>query len=297
MIRIIITLVTGLLLVWAIYSAQNIADKITKPIDQLTLQAKEIAVGNYKVGDVKPSGATELKMLAKTFNQMKTNIDEAIIEMKEKGRMRERLKEMEFKSLQNQIQPHFLFNTLNVISRTAYIEGAEHTDKLIHALSGLFRHNIGDLKEQTTLLKEVESVKKYFQIQNARFGDRISFIADVDETALDLDIPPLTLQPLIENACIHGIESIEEGGFILLAVRDYSDHVLIEITDNGDGMDQQTVDQLLTFEGISRQVRGHSTRIGVKNVRERLKLFQIDHTFMIESTLGQGTTVSIRLNR
>ncbi|WP_163583162.1 sensor histidine kinase [Gracilibacillus saliphilus] len=271
---------------------------ITRAIERLTGAAKEISQGNYTVEDVVVPQKDELKILTETFNQMKWNIVEAIREMKEKARMSQLLKEMELKSLQNQINPHFLFNTLNTISKTSYIEGAERTSDLISSVSALLRYNIGSLDRETYLKDEVEIVKEYFFIQKTRFGDRVTFDQDIEEECLQTPIPCLTLQPIIENAFMHGIEEMADGAEITLAIYQKNGKVWIEITDNGVGMDQETIDRLLTAdENTETNRKGHSTGIGMRNVIDRLKLFDKESEVSIRSEVGKGTKVTIKLRK
>jgi sensor histidine kinase YesM len=140
-------------------------------------------------------------------------------------------------------------------------------------------------------------VKEYFYIQQTRFGDRIRFEADIEEDCLDIEIPGLTLQPLIENAFIHGVEEYEENGVIRLDISRRSDAIIVEVSDNGPGMDPQAKRRLLAYaegleeNGPQEQPNGHSTGIGVRNVIKRLQLFyQKKHVVEIESGPGKGTT-------
>ncbi|WP_163538748.1 sensor histidine kinase [Gracilibacillus sp. YIM 98692] len=275
------------------------SNSITKPIDRLTSAAKEISAGNYAGDDVVVSQKDELWILTKTFNKMKQNILQSVSEMKEKARLAQLLKEMELKSLQNQINPHFLFNTLNTISKTSYIEGAERTSDLISSVSALLRYNIGSLDRETVIRDEVDVVKEYFFIQKTRFGDRVSFSQHIDDDCLLISLPRLTLQPIIENAFMHGIEEMAEGAEIELNIYQKDGLVYIDITDNGVGMDQETVDRLLQSDqdkgSPSSKRSGHSTGIGMRNVKDRLQLFDKECQLSIISELGKGTTVRIQL--
>ncbi|WP_138420551.1 sensor histidine kinase [Aquibacillus sediminis] len=275
---------------------------ITRVIEQLTRSAEEISTGFYSGEDVVVSRKDELWFLTKTFNQMKTSIRKSVAEMKDKARLAQLVKEMELKSLQNQINPHFLFNTLNTISKTSYIEGAERTSDLITSISTLLRYNIGSLDRETLLKDEVEIVKEYFFIQKTRFAERVKFISNVDPACLTVPIPCLTLQPIVENAFIHGIEDMAEDAEIEIMIYEENEMVRIDVKDNGKGMDQQTIDRLLdtTEEGdvfTVKQSTGHSTGIGMKNVINRLQLFDKGSKVTISSQLGKGTTVSIQINK
>ncbi|ARK28674.1 sensor histidine kinase [Halalkalibacter krulwichiae] len=290
------------IIVLSILFALWFSNGITRTIERLTKAAQEISTGRYKGEDVVVSRKDELWFLTKTFNEMKQNILESVSEIEEKARLAQLLKEMELKSLQNQINPHFLFNTLNTISKTSYIEGAERTSDLISAVSTLLRYNIGNLERPTTLKDEVEIVKEYFFIQQARFRDRVEFIEKVDPGCLSTPIPCLTLQPIIENAFIHGIESMAKGAKIALHIYDDKNKVCIDVIDNGVGMDQKKINRLLGKEeesegSILNKGSGHSTGIGMNNVRNRLKLFDKESSFTISSNVGEGTKVSIRLSQ
>lgn len=273
------------------------SDGITRTIGRLTKAAQRISAGNYSGEDVVVSQKDELWFLTKTFNEMKQNILQSVTEMEEKARLAQLLKEKELKSLQNQINPHFLFNTLNSISKTAYIEGAERTSDLISSLSALLRYNIGNLDRETLLKDEVKIVKEYFFIQKTRFGERVTFEENIDPMCLSTPIPCLTLQPIIENAFMHGIEEMSEGAHIVLTIREANEKVCIEIKDNGVGMDQETIDRLLDTSSSKKKSTGHSTGIGIRNVMNRLELFDKESDVDIQSELGKGTTVKIYVTK
>ncbi|WP_117168584.1 sensor histidine kinase [Paraliobacillus sediminis] len=275
---------------------------ITRTIDRLTRAAQEISAGYFSGKDVVISRKDELWFLTKTFNEMKKNIKQSVTEIEEKAKLAQLLKEMELKSLQNQINPHFLFNTLNTISKTSIIEGADRTNDLIASVSALLRYNIGNIERDTILKNEVEIVKEYFFIQKTRFGNRVDFVEKVDQTCLSTPIPCLTLQPIIENAFMHGIESMASGAKIELHIYQDVGNVVIDITDNGVGMEQETIDHLLEDKEeqellLPEKRSGHSTGIGLRNVIDRLNLFDKDSKVTISSTLGSGSTVSIRLKK
>ncbi|GAE26607.1 two-component sensor histidine kinase [Halalkalibacter wakoensis JCM 9140] len=290
------------IIILSILFALWFSNGITRTIERLTKAAQEISSGRYNGKDVVVSQKDELWFLTKTFNEMKRNILHSVSEIEEKAKLAQLLKEMELKSLQNQINPHFLFNTLNTISKTSYIEGAERTSDLISSVSTLLRYNIGHLGRQTTLKDEVEIIKEYFFIQKARFRDRVQFVETIDSSCLSTPIPCLTLQPIIENAFIHGIESMAEGAQIDIHIYREDGMVCIEVIDNGAGMDQETIDRLLSKEeesefSLSKKGSGHSTGIGMRNVMDRLALFDKNSSFSVSSCVGEGTKVSIRLQQ
>jgi len=277
---------------------------MTKPLERLSRAALEIASGKLDGDDVKTTTNDELKLLTVTFNNMRRNIRELIEETKKKAELDRLVKELELRSLQNQINPHFLFNTLNTVAKIAYLEDAQQTSRLIEAVSVILRYNLGDLNRTVTLADEIKSAKEYFYIQQTRFFDRVKIVTELDEAAFHVPLPPLTLQPLIENAFIHGIESQEEGAVLSLKVFVQDEEVIIEIHDNGSGMEKETKEKLLAFiKGNGEQVNvkgktahGHSTGIGIRNVIRRLQLFYDKRDVVeIESVIGQGTTIRLKL--
>lgn len=275
-----------------------ISGGITKPITLLSQAAKQISKGNLSGDDIQITTKDELKLLTETFNQMRSNLRQLVKEIKQKSELDKLLKELELRSLQNQINPHFLFNTLNTVSKMAYLEEAEDTSRLIESVAALLRYNLGDLNKAVTLRDEVSIVKEYFFIQQTRFGDRIEFFTEINEDCLDIEIPSLTMQPIIENAFIHGVESYEENAEIRLHIYKNNDRINVEIADNGEGMDEITQNRLLNYmKGTEMEEsfqpdksNGHSTGIGVKNVIRRLQLFYNRMDIIeIESELGKGT--------
>ncbi|WP_163100135.1 sensor histidine kinase [Peribacillus alkalitolerans] len=281
-----------------------ISGGITMPIRKLSEAARQISKGDLSGEDIKITTNDELKPLTETFNQMRMNLRQLVSEIKQKSELDKLLKELELRSLQNQINPHFLFNTLNTVSKMAYLEEAEHTSRLIEAVAALLRYNLGDLKKASTLRDEVDIVKEYFFIQQTRFGDRILFTTNIEDDCLDIEIPTLILQPIIENAFIHGVESYEENAQICLNIYRFQDRIHVDVIDNGRGMDDKTKTRLLNYvEGKdSEEVfspeksTGHSTSIGVKNVIKRLQLFyQRNDVVEIDSEANKGTNFRLTI--
>lgn len=270
---------------------------ITQPIERLTAAAEEISRGHFDGKPVASWTKDELRFLTNTFNNMRSNIYGLIQEIKQKSELDKLLKEMELKSLQSQINPHFLFNILNTVSRTAYLEGAERTSELIESTAALLRHNLSSLDQPTTLEKEVGIIREYFFLQTARFGDRVAFLTHIDESCLKVAVPNMTLQPVVENAFIHGIESYEEGAQITLNINHDGADVRVEVADNGVGMNEETKRRLmdLTADKEQAEPKGHSTGLGLKNVIKRLELFyRRENLVDIESEIGKGTKVILR---
>ncbi|WP_391204546.1 sensor histidine kinase [Psychrobacillus sp. L4] len=273
---------------------------ITRPIHQLTKAANELSEGNFNQR-IEVKSNDEIAFLANTFDEMRININDLILEIQQKAQLEHELqqsklllKESQLKSLQSQINPHFLFNTLNTLSKKAYLDGAEETSDLLVSVAGLLRYNLKRVDRSVTLFEEVVVLNQYMEIQKARFTDRLQFESDIDESCLNVKIPGLTLQPIIENAVIHAIEPEEDGGTIWFRIKRVTPWVIIEIEDSGKGMSQEKMQQLL--KGNVLPIEGHSTGIGFQNVVKRLYLFYgIEDLVTIESAEGRGTKVVIQI--
>jgi len=285
-------------LILALITAVWFSRGLTNPLRSLSKAAKEVSEGNFDGPPIKVKSNDEVKVLSDSFQQMRGNIKQLIEEIKEKSELDQLLKELELKHLQNQINPHFLFNTLNTISRMAYLEDATVTSRLIQSVSTLLRSSLGDINKTVTLREEVNVVKEYFYIQKTRFAERITFQTTIDDSCLDVKIPVLTLQPLVENSFIHGVEGLEEGGMISLNIYQNNNHVIIEVTDNGKGMDEETKQKIFSREKIDlhEEHRGHSTGIGLRNVIKRLELvYKQPDILDITSHKDEGTMIIIKL--
>ena len=273
---------------------------ITRPVYQLTKAANELSKGKFDM-PIKVDSNDEISFLAKTFDHMRININNLISEIQQKAQLEHELQqnklllqESQLLSLQSQINPHFLFNTLNTLSKKAYLDGAEETSDLLVSVAGLLRYNLKRLDRSVTLYEEVIVLQQYMEIQKARFSDRLKFNMDMDEAAFQYQIPGLTLQPIIENAVIHAIEHKEEGGTIWFRIKDGPERVIIEIEDDGMGMSPEKVKQILEEHDLPNA--GHSTGIGFSNVVKRMRLFYgYDDVITIESVEGHGTKVVLKI--
>ena len=283
-------------IILAIFFALWFSKGITQPIHALSDAARKVSQGDLQGEPVKIQSNDELKFLGDTFNDMRTNIHGLVEEIKDQSELDQLLKNMEIKHLQNQINPHFLFNTLNTLSKMAYLEDAKTTSSLIESVAALLRHSLGKIDKSVMLGDELEVVRRYFHIQQTRFTERVFFDLKVDESCLDRQVPRLTLQPLVENAFIHGIEEREEGGAISIHIFQTAKKVVIEVNDDGVGMNQETINQITSLTDRKEDHVGHSTGIGLINVIRRLQLFYKVHNIIeIESKVGKGTTIRLLL--
>lgn len=280
----------------AVLLAYWISRSVTGPVTRLVDMARRMAKGELQVDPPDLGVKDELGILSDAFRHMLTDLL-ALIEKDKQSLEKDRLvKELELQALQSQINPHFLFNTLNALSKLALLEGAEQTSDLIISMSNLLRYSLRKLDQPVTLQDELEHVQQYITIQQARFRDRIRFEQTIDETALGARIPALTIQPLVENAFQHGIEGMEQGAVIRLEIQRASDEAVILVADNGVGMTEDVRQSLLRLETPAGPRK--STGIGTSNVFKRLQLFYgrpLDSIVALESEPGRGTVITIRI--
>ncbi len=289
-------LITLLLLLFAYWFSL----RITKPVLKLSQAANELSKGRFDL-KIEVDSNDEIAFLAKMFDRMRININNLISEIHYNAQLENELQqnklllqESQLRSLQSQINPHFLFNTLNTLSKKAYLEGSEETSDLLVSVAGLLRHNLRRLDKSITLAEEVRVLQQYINIQKARFTDRLHFQMEVEEACLDVQIPGLTLQPIVENAVIYAVEPEEDGGTVWFRVIDGIEQVTIEIEDNGPGMTNEKIKRIL--EEAPDETEGRSTGIGISNVVKRLRLFyNYDDVIHIESRIGHGTKVVLNI--
>ena len=216
-------------------------------------------------------------------------------EIQSKADLETLLRATELRALQSQVNPHFLFNTLNTIARLALLEGANRTQEIVYALSDLLRNNLRDIEELRTLEEEVKSITDYLTIQRVRFGDRIKAIINVEPQLLNTRVPALTLQPLVENAIIHGIEPKKEGGEVEINAFVEGACLTLVVSDTGIGVTQDRINMIFRAER-RKTTKGQTTGLGVINVHKRIQhYFGNEYGIAMESEVGKGTTIYIRL--
>ena len=211
-------------------------------------------------------------------------------------RMEAHIKDAELKYLEAQINPHFLFNTLNAGAQLAMMEGADRTNEYIQKMAEFYRYKIHGGSQETTLEKEITLVDNYIYILNVRFSGDIHYEKDV-ESLPDVRMPDMILQPIVENAVNHGIRNIDREGRIKLSVfADGEGRTVIRISDNGVGMSPERIEEVLKYEIKSDESKG-SNGVGLKNVISRLELYYGSRDIMKIESEGQdkGTCISIYL--
>ncbi|MEG1478529.1 MAG: sensor histidine kinase, partial [Clostridiales bacterium] len=214
--------------------------------------------------------------------------------MKKQHQLEEKLKDAELNALQNQVNPHFLFNSLNTIARVAVIEGDKYTESLVSALARLMRYSLYQVKSVVTLEEEVKTVQDYLKIQEARFRDRMTHRIDVESSILNAKMPCMILQPLVENACQHGLEPCRRGGIVSIQGWLENQQVFLEVSDNGIGMSEEIQRNIFKLEDIQSAKGGQVSGLGLNNVLSRLQFhFGSDCAWDISSAINKGTTLQL----
>ena len=302
----IMTGVFVVLLLFMVELSRMMNHSIVNPILLLSDFAKRIADNEFFIEDIPLEGKDEIGQLIRAFNKMKYATGNYILAMEENRKTLDALHEQELQKLEaerrletmklevlvNQVNPHFLFNTLNVIGGMAMLENAETTERMIMALSNLFRYNLKNSSSQSTLSQELNVVSDYMYIQQMRFGERLDFEIECDGEYHCVVIPTFTFQPLVENAIIHGLSKKEEGGKIQIKVCDDEEFILITVQDTGVGMSEEQLEKLkikLEEGNVSRD------SIGVGNVYRRFKIMYPEGQFKIYSRENQGTLIKLQI--
>lgn len=208
-------------------------------------------------------------------------------------------KEAEISALQSQINPHFLYNTLETIRGQALYAGVQDIAKTTKALADIFRYSIGKSGTMIVLKEEIENIDSYIQIQQIRFDNRFTVVKDIDEDVLYIKIPKLIVQPIIENAFKHGLEKKIDGGNISIQAYRTVHELTIIVKDDGNGMTSETLLELNNAFYSNLEIRmdeSIKSNIGLSNINSRIKLiYGENYGVFVSSAIGIGTTVTLRL--
>ncbi len=295
---------------FSLFMIVHSVEKINRPMVNLSNMAESLSAGNFDVEDIGMTRLYEIDRVVSAFNRMKRDIHTYIEEIKwqrnvEQEYMQERvrnmkmehmLRKMELYTLQAQMNPHFLFNTLNTGLQLAIVEGAERTGAYMEHLSKLFRHNIREKKVVVPLRHEIEGLESYFYILGVRFPRNLDLVLDCPEDILDTyEVPASVLQPLVENCVVHAFRDREGRNSIVVRVFCSGGSLCLSVSDNGCGMDPEKVKSLLS---MSRQHDSDTKVMGLENVIQRLHFFFPDDpdVITIESGPGAGTEIIIKID-
>ena len=280
-----IAILTSILLI-NFFLTRVITHSVTHPIRELCRATRQVAKGNFSPAEIE--SGDEIQVLTKSFNDMTGEIQYLIENIKKEQR---NLKDTELKLLQAQINPHFLYNTLDAIVWMA--EGGQDKEvvAMVTALSQFFRTTLSQGRDYITIQEEESHIRSYLSIQEFRYADILEYEIDIDPSLYEYTILKLTLQPLVENALYHGIKNKRGKGKITVRGYEKEDHIYLEVADNGIGMDEEELEQL------QKKLKGetpHERGFGLGNVNERIRLnYGPEYGITFRSCKGEGTTATV----
>lgn len=269
---------------------RSVQRNIVRPMVELAEDSRRIGENDFTGPDTHAEGGDEIASLVRAFCTMKASTRGYIEALTEKHKMEKQLDEVRLQMLKNQINPHFLFNTLNMIASTAQIEDAATTEKMINALSRLFRYNLKSTDSVMPLERELKVVQDYMYLQQMRFGQRIRYDTDCKPDTLEVLVPSFALQPLVENAIIHGISPKGQGGRIHVRSWMEGRRLWISVADTGRGMDPERLEEIR--RALARG-EDKAAGVGVGNIYRRVHGMYQDGEVFIYSSEGRGTVVQM----
>ncbi len=278
MILVIVLLVTLL-------SSYSMSCMVSRPIQRLVSAMGEFEKNAENFSYRARGGSKEIQALSQSFDHMVRQIQDLMNRVRKEEIS---LRKTELKALQAQINPHFLYNTLDAIGWLCEEERSRDAVEMVNALAKLFRISISRGHELITIEKELEHAGNYLKIQNFRYKNQFTYDFQVEEDCLEYYCNKITLQPIIENAIYHGLDRMVDEGCIVVRVYGEGEDVVLEVEDNGVGMTKEQCRSILQKEP------GDVSGIGIKNVNDRIKIyFGEDYGIMIESEPDVGTKVKI----
>ncbi|SDX15028.1 sensor histidine kinase [Paenibacillus sp. CF384] len=289
--------VVALSLVVAIGLIYGFATFLSNRLLRLSKHITKVATGNLDIA-LEIDGKDEIGQLSRQFNAMVVSINELLIEVqetnKQKVQIQSKQNEIKFKMMASQINPHFLFNALESIRMKAHLKGEKEISNVVRLLGKMMRKNLEAGNRTVMLRNEIDMVRCYLDIQKFRYEDRLMYELLVDPAAEQAPILPLIIQPLVENAVIHGLENREEGGIVRVKAELQGDMIHVEVIDNGEGMARERLEEV--YGTFGDQEDGEGNRIGLRNVHMRLKLlYGSEYGLDIWSEPGIGTRVQFTI--
>ncbi|MHB8062940.1 MAG: sensor histidine kinase, partial [Ruminiclostridium sp.] len=263
---------------------------ISRPLKRLVKAMKEVKKGNLSIS-ISDDSNDEIGEVTGNFNSMLNEIKNLMDSVKNEEKQK---RKAEIKTLQAQINPHFLSNTLNTVKWLAGTQKADNIEEIVTSLIQLLHVSMGKGGDFITMREEIEYIKNYVNIQEYRYYDKFKVIFDIEEEILDFKILKFLLQPVVENSIIHGIGPMAGQGIIAIKGFQYDDVLKITVTDNGTGIPNEKLSVLLVSNQEDKKY--NFSGIGINNVRERIQMnFGELYGLQIESVLNLYTTVEVTL--
>lgn len=277
-----------LLFIISIFLAVVVSNSIVKPIQSLKTNMIEVSHGNLQ-SYYDFQNTDEVSVLGQVFNQMLNEIENLINQVVNAQTQK---RKAEFRALQSQINPHFLYNTLDTLQWKALEYDAFEVADLVNSFSRFFRISLSSGNEYIPISKETEHVQNYLDIQKVRYKDKVNYSITVDPSIAQKMVPKLIIQPLVENAIYHGLKPRKENGHIEIIVSSDSDFLIIEVRDDGIGMNPERLAKLQN--NLANSVE--SDHYGLYNINERLKYtFGEEYQIRIASKINEGTIVLLKI--
>jgi two-component system sensor histidine kinase YesM len=281
----------------AFFCIMIVASNITKRTKLVVNLSKNIALGNFTQISQSKIGSDEIGVLAESINMMSQQlqilIDEKYNARINKAHLERENAQAKLLALQSQVNPHFMFNTLECIRLKAIVKGEAETAKIIKYISKMFRHLINWDEEIILLSEDIKFLEEFLYIQKYRFEDEFEYCVMVDEEAKNCLLPKLIIQPVVENACVHGVEAISHNRNINISIKVIDEQMIISVTDNGIGIDE---DRLLKLRNMLKGGEKLTHSVGLYNVYQRLCLYYGDNfTMDVQSQVGKGTQIYISI--
>ena len=287
-------LISGCALAAGVLLLTVVARTITTPMKRLETAMLNVEQSDYfRMEEVDIVAFREIDALIKRFNNMMRKINELMRRVIDE---QDAQRKSELKALQNQINPHFLYNTLDSIIWLIENEKNREAAELVVALARLFRIGISGDSEVITVRDELEHVRNYLLIQNIRYAGSFDYEFDVDERALDLPTLKLTLQPIVENCIYHGLKNNIDRGLIRISARAEGGYLSLTVADNGYGMRREAIDALYaSFAGGGSGAAVAGSGVGLKNIWQRMQIYyRGEAEILIESELDEGTSITAK---
>lgn len=275
--------------VGASVSSRVVARSVSRPIEELCKTTELVAKGDF---DTRAAGVSgdEVSVLTKSFNSMVGQIGVLVDNIKEEQR---NLKDTELKLLQAQINPHFLYNTLDTIIWLAEDNQTDQVVSMVTSLSEFFRTTLSEGRDFITIKEEEAHIRSYLQIQQFRYRDILDYVIEIPQELYGYTIMKLTIQPLVENALYHGIKNKRGKGVIRVSAKQRENKIEIVVEDNGIGMKPAQLKELRSKLAGLKKSRGG---FGLVNVQERIQLhYGEEYGLFFESTYEEGTKVTVRI--
>lgn len=299
--------IAGFIAFLCVLFAIQFSSQLSNPIHELAMKMGGVPKGDFKPVSADEHNNEEINTLINAFNNMTIEMNELIEKIKGKAKIEKDLKEQEIKNLetvallnqselnflQSQINPHFLFNTLNTIVALSDLEEASYTKQVLEALAEILRYNLGKLNTYVAISEEFQIIKNYLFIQKTRFGCKINYEFFIDEDIMDVNIPSMIIQPLIENSVKHGLEPKIGKGTIQLSIVKLDKGIKVTVIDDGVGINEERLKEIM--DKANDKYINYKDNIGIVNVIRRLNLIYLKNVVNIKSTVGEGTEVTIEI--